>query len=181
MRYTKSDPGERPVDVRVGNIRVEMSLAGRLNIRNNAWLLARLDYLWSNYFSDISQDNPVFISFGKYSKLRLGSIKFDPRKGTSLITITAMFKDITIPVEVIDHTIAHELCHYTHGFSSPKAQAQKYPHSGGVIRKELEARNLAHLYDAYQEWVKSYKVELQAQARTRIRIVKPKIRLKKFW
>ena len=183
MRYTKSDPGESPTDVRV-----EMSLAGRLNIRNNAWLLARLDYLWSNYFSDISQDNPVFISFGKYSKLRLGSIKLDPRKGTSLITITAMFKDINIPVEVIDHTIAHELCHYTHGFSSPKEQAHKYPHSGGVIRRELEERNLAHLYDAYQEWVKSYKVELQAQARTRIRIVskaslriKPKIRLKKFW
>ncbi len=168
MRYIKSDVKE-------------MSLAGKLNIRNNAWLHARLDYLWSNYFSDISQDNPVFISFGKYSKLRLGSIKYDPRKGTSLITITAMFKDPKIPAEVIDHTIAHELCHYTHGFSSPKEKAQKYPHAGGVIRKEMAARNLEHLYDAYQDWVKEYKVELQEKAVTRIRIVKPKLKLKKFW
>ena len=161
-----------------------MSLAGRLNIRNNAWLLARLDYLWSNYFSDISQDNPVFISFGKYSKFRLGSIKYDPRKGSSQITITAMFKDPSIPVEVIDHTIAHELCHYTHGFSSPKAQMHKYPHSGGVIKRELSERNLGHLYDIYQAWVKSYKIQLQSEARPtvrKVRVVKPKIKFKSFW
>lgn len=175
MRYTKSDP-QKPMD-----------LAGRLNIRNNAWLLARLDFLWSNYFSDISQDNPVYISFGKYSKFRLGSIKYDPRKGNSQITITAMFKDPKIPVEVVDHTIAHELCHYTHGFSSPKQKMHKYPHSGGVIKRELEERNLGHLYAAYQKWVKVYKGELQEQSmiKTRIKVRravnKPAISLKRFW
>lgn len=163
-----------------------MSIAGRLNIRNNAWLLARLDYLWSNFFPDISQENPVFIKFGKYSRLRLGSIKYDPRKGTSEITITSMFKDQTIPVEVVDHTIAHELCHYTHGFSSPRERAHKYPHSGGVIKREMEERSLGHLYVAYQKWVKSYKEKLQNDAVKKVKIrvkkiTKPTISLKKFW
>ena len=174
MRYTKSEPKE-------------MALAGRLNIRNNAWLHARLDYLWSNFFPDISQDNPVFISFGKYSKFRLGSIKYDPKNGTSLITITSMFKDLEIPAAVIDHTIAHELCHYTHGFSSPKEKQHKYPHSGGVIKKELTERNLGHLFDEYQKWVKTYKVKLQEDAVLKIhkpkanKKVKPLITLKRFW
>jgi hypothetical protein len=175
MRYTKTDP-PKPMD-----------LAGRLNIRNNAWLLARLDYLWSNFFPDISQDNPVYISFGKYSKFRLGSIKYDPKKGNSQITITAMFKDQNIPVEVVDHTIAHELCHYTHGFSSPKQKMHKYPHSGGVIKRELEERNLGNLYIAYQKWVKIYKIQLQEEAASKIRVrvrrvaPKPTISLKRFW
>ncbi len=171
MQYQKADPKQ-------------MDIAGRLNIRNNSWLLARLDYLWTNYFSDISQDNPVYIKFGKYSKFRLGSIKYDPKQGSSLITITSMFKNSNIPVEVIDHTIAHELCHYTHGFSSPKAQLHKYPHSGGVIKRELSERGLVHLYAAYQRWVRVYKDELREEAEARprrIRIVKPKIRVKKFW
>ncbi len=163
----------------------EMDIAGRLNIRNNSWLLARLDYLWTNYFSDISQDNPVFISFGKYSKFRLGSIKYDSRKGSSMITITSMFKDPKIPVEVVDHTIAHELCHYTHGFSSPKAQLHKYPHSGGVIKRELTERNLAHLYVAYQRWVRVYKDQLREEAENKprkVRVVRAQgFNFKKFW
>lgn len=127
------------------------------NRRDDIWLLSRLDHIWTNYFSDVSQDNPIFIQFGRYSKFRLGSIKFDKRNKKSYITITAMFKDINIPVEVIDHTIAHELCHYTHGFSSPKEQLHRYPHSGGVIQRELEERNLHHLSRAYRQWIKEYR------------------------
>ena len=130
--------------------------------RDDIWLLSRLDHLWSNYFSDVSQDNPIFIKFGRYSKFRLGSIKFDKRNKKSYITITAMFKDTSVPVEVVDHTIAHELCHYTHGFSSPKAQLHKYPHSGGVIQRELAERNLQHLNFAYRRWIKEYKQSLRS-------------------
>lgn len=68
-----------------------------------------------------------------------------------------MFKDVNIPVEVIDHTIAHELCHYTHGFSSPKRQLHKYPHHGGVIQRELAERNLQHLSRAYRRWIREYR------------------------
>lgn len=129
--------------------------------RDNTWLLARLDHLWTNYFLDVSQDNPLFIKFGRHSKFRLGSIRFDSRSKHSLITITSMFKDPSIPSAIVDHTIAHELCHYTHGFSSPKRQLHKYPHSGGVIIRELEERNLHHLVKAYKAWVKSYREKLR--------------------
>lgn len=129
--------------------------------RDNFWLLSRLDYLWTNYFQDVTQDNPIFIKFGRYSKFRLGSIKFDPRTKHSYITITSMFKDQAIPTEVVDHTIAHELCHYTHGFSSPKKKMHKYPHHGGVIKQELSERGLHHLSAAYSAWVKIYRKQLR--------------------
>lgn len=133
------------------------------SIRDNIWLLSRLDHLWSTYFSDVTQDNPIFIQFGRYSKFRLGSIKYDPARNKSIITITSMFKDTSIPVEIVDHTIGHELCHYTHGFSSPKEKMHRYPHSGGVIQKELEERKLHHLVKAYKQWVKEYRTKLKKE------------------
>lgn len=134
-------------------------------MRDDAWLLSRLDYLWSNYFTDVPQLNAVFISFGRFARLRFGSIRLDPSTHSSprtIITITSMFKDETIPVDVIDHTIAHELCHYAHGFSSPHARLHKYPHEGGVVKKEMERRGLIYLYKTYQKWVKDYREELRA-------------------
>lgn len=128
--------------------------------RDDIWLLSRLDLIWSNYFSDVAQVNKVFIKFGRYSRLRLGSIKLDKISRNSYITITSMFKDEKIPIEVIDHTIAHELCHYTHGFSSPKVKLHEYPHHGGVIKKELQSRGLDHLVYAYAQWIKEYRSKL---------------------
>lgn len=128
--------------------------------RDDKWLLSRLDDLWSDYFGNIAQINPVFIKFGRYSKLRLGSIRMDRYTKQSFITITGMFKDPKIPVEVVDHTIAHELCHYAHGFSSPKTKLHKYPHHGGVIKKELESRGLHQLVKAYALWLKQYRKKL---------------------
>ncbi|MBI3486124.1 hypothetical protein HY025_04255 [Candidatus Daviesbacteria bacterium] len=130
------------------------------SLRGDNWLLARLDYLWSNYFNNVRQVNPVFIKFGRFSRYRLGSIRFDKLAKHSYITITGMFKDPLIPIQVVDHTIAHELCHYTHGFSSPKPRLHKYPHHGGVIKKELSARGLGHLNKAYQVWLKEYRKSL---------------------
>jgi hypothetical protein len=129
--------------------------------RDDIWLLSRLDHLWSNYFGDVKQENPVYIRFGRYSKYRLGSIRLDRFTKYSYITITGMFRDPSIPVEVVDHTIAHELSHYTHGFSSPKVRLHKYPHHGGVIKKELQARHLGRLVDAYADWLKDYKKILE--------------------
>lgn len=130
-------------------------------MRDNKWLYSRLEFLWTNYFSDIPVSNPVYIRFGRYARLRLGSIKLDQKKKFSIITITGMFKDQAIPVEVIDHTIAHELCHYTHGFSSTRPRLHKYPHEGGVIKREMAERGLLHLYQAYQKWTKQYRQELK--------------------
>lgn len=130
------------------------------SLRDDNWLLSRLDELWDTYFADVKQVNPVFIKFGKYSKYRLGSIRLDRLSKQSFITITGMFKDPLIPVEVVDHTIAHELCHYTHGFSSPKPRLHKYPHHGGVIKRELHARKMYSLTKAYDAWLKAYRKTL---------------------
>lgn len=128
--------------------------------RDDFWLLEKLNYLWDNYFPDVAQVNPVFIKFGRYSKYRLGSIRLERTTKKSYITITGMFKDENIPLEVVLHTIAHEMCHYTHGFSSPKPRLHKYPHHGGVIKKELALRSLEHLSAAYDKWLKQYRKSL---------------------
>lgn len=128
--------------------------------RDDKWLLSRLDYLWSNYFPDIDQTNPVFIKFGRYSRLRLGSIRLDKDSKRTYITITSMFRDEAVPIEVVDQTIAHELTHYTHGFSSPRSRMHKYPHGGGVVNRELKARGLGHLAVAYNRWKKQYRKSL---------------------
>lgn len=125
--------------------------------RNDKWLLSRLDFIWSKFFADIIQENPVHIKFGRYSKYRLGSIRLDKKNARSYITITSMFKDEKIPVEVIDHTLAHELAHYTHGFSSKKVKLHKYPHAGGVVHKEMIERGMGYLIKAYKTWVKQYR------------------------
>lgn len=128
--------------------------------RNDLWLLSRLDTIWSNHFGEVTQDNKVFIRFGRYSKYRLGSIRMDRRSKNTYITISGMFKDLKVPIEVIDHTIAHELVHYVHGFSSPKTRLHRYPHHGGVVNRELKERGLGHLIKAYSKWLKVYKGEL---------------------
>lgn len=136
-------------------------------MRDDNWLLARLDFLWSENFMDIPQANPVFIKFGRFSRFRLGSIKMTPGSNKTYITITGMFKDIKIPQAVVDHTIAHELCHYAHGFSSPHRRLHRFPHEGGVIKKEMENRGLIHLFNAYHQWIKSYREELKKQYQTK--------------
>ncbi len=128
--------------------------------RTNNWLLSKLDYLWSNYFPDMDQTNPIFINFGRYSKYRLGSIRLDRRTDKSYITITSMFKNSDIPEAVVEHTIAHELVHYAHGFSSKRTRLHRYPHAGGVVKKEMEDRGLGNLNKAYRAWVKSYREQL---------------------
>lgn len=128
--------------------------------RDNNWLLSRLDFIWSKYFSDVAQTNPVHIKFGRYSKYRLGSIKLNRKNNRSYITITAMFRDYRIPVSIIDHTLAHELVHYAHGFSSKAARMHKYPHAGGVVTKEMEKRGMGYLNKAYKLWVKQYRKRL---------------------
>lgn len=130
-------------------------------VRDDAWLLSRLDYLWNKFFTDVPQINPVFIRFGRFARLRFGSIKLDYRTKKTYITITGMFMDLKIPQEAVDHTIGHELCHYAHGFSSPHPKLHKFPHEGGVVKKEMAQRKMLHLYEAYQRWIKEYRKELK--------------------
>lgn len=128
--------------------------------RDDKWLLSRLDCLWSKHFADISQNNRVYIKFGRFAKFRLGSISLDRKTKSTHITITSMFKDPKIPKEVIDHTIGHELVHYSHGFSSIHPRLHRYPHAGGVVRFEMKERGMEYLYIAYKTWVKQYRKKL---------------------
>lgn len=129
--------------------------------RDDQWLLSRLDFIWSKYFDDIPQKNRVYIKFGKFAKYRLGSIRLIKQTKASLITITAMFKDPSITQQVIDHTIGHELVHYAHGFSSVHPRLHRYPHAGGVVKKEMEERGMGYLYKAYKAWIKGYRKALR--------------------
>lgn len=67
-----------------------------------------------------------------------------------------------IPTEVVDHTLAHELVHYAHGFSSRRTRLHKYPHAGGVVQKEMEKRGMGNLIKSYKEWIKRYRKQLSA-------------------
>ncbi len=152
----------------------EMSTKNKL--RTNRWLEERMYFLWEEYFSDVPRKNVVLIKFGRGSSSQLGSIKWaDSRtriktmmkkksvqayaeaqddKRVTVITITKKYKDPTVPEYVVDSTIAHEMAHYTHGFSSPLQQKYRHPHKGGVIRKELDARGLGNVHRLARKWLK---------------------------
>ncbi|MDP3758709.1 MAG: hypothetical protein Q8Q86_03245 [Candidatus Daviesbacteria bacterium] len=128
--------------------------------RDDNWLLSRLDFVWTEYFSDIPQTNKVFIKFGRYAKYRLGSIRLNKKTKASFVIITSMFKNPKIPSEVVDHTIGHELTHYAHGFSSTHPKLHKYPHAGGVVKREMTERGMGYLHTAYKNWIKKYREQL---------------------
>ncbi|MCA9382456.1 hypothetical protein KC660_03560 [Candidatus Dojkabacteria bacterium] len=145
-------------------------------MRDNLWLESRLDSIWSDYFADVEKANVVKIKFGKKARQQLGSIKWvdekghglkirvplfkkvnrriKPDKAISQITITSYFKDESVPDYVIDSTIAHELCHYAHGFSSPLQQRYDHPHKGNVVGKELRKRGLGEMEKDSKIWLK---------------------------
>lgn len=131
-----------------------------VSIRDNDWLLSRLEYLWLSFFNDVTEVNPLIIRFGRHSKFRLGSIKLDRRSNRSYMTITGMFKNPKIPIEIVDHTIAHELVHYAHGFSSKRVRLHRYPHAGGIVQKEMKKRGMENLIKAYRSWMKEYRRQL---------------------
>ena len=132
--------------------------------------------LWEEHFADVPRKNLVIIKFGRSSTRQLGSIKW-ARKNThikslinrkeiqdshkaqddkriTVITITKKFQNQEIPEYVVKATIAHEIVHYVHGFNSPLKQIYQHPHQGGIIRKELESRDLGVLHTTARRWLK---------------------------
>lgn len=132
--------------------------------------------IWEKYFPDVPRKNLVVIKFGKYSKRQLGSIKranentkikrllqkykdlldIQDDKSISVITITRYFQREDIPEYIIVSTIAHELCHYTHGFNSPLPKQFAYPHQGGIVNKEMDRRGLRDIRLETKRWLKKY-------------------------
>ena len=132
-------------------------------MRDNAWLENRLNNIWKKYFSDVKRKNPINVRFGRNALYRFGSIRLDRRTKSSFITINGNFRSNTLSVQVIDHTLAHELVHYAQGFSSKNPRLHRYPHRGGVIDKELRDRGLNHLVLFYKNWVSEYKKTLESK------------------
>ena len=130
-------------------------------MRDNAWLENRLNNIWKKYFADVKRKNPINVRFGRNALYRFGSIRLDRRTKSSFITINGNFRSNTLSVQVIDHTLAHELVHYAQGFSSKNPRLHRYPHRGGVIDKELRERGLNHLVLFYKNWVSEYKKTLE--------------------
>lgn len=127
-------------------------------MRTNIVLKRRLNKIWSNFFADVPRNNLVQIKFGRKARKRLGSIKetkcpIYADRIHSEITINGHFKNKKLPLFIIDATIAHELCHYAHGFGSPLPQLCVYPHRGGFVDKEMTKRQLESLTQREQIWL----------------------------
>jgi hypothetical protein len=130
--------------------------------------------IWEEYFPDVPRKNLVIAKYGKYSKQRLGSIKWvrdfkgiksfykkfqdehnvQDDKRITLIILTRYFTNPQIPDFVIKTTLAHELAHYAHGFNSPLEKKYKFPHQGKIIQKELQKRGLGKEYILSEKWLK---------------------------
>jgi hypothetical protein len=108
-------------------------------MRDNIWLSGRLNEIWEVFFSDVTKLNEIKVRFLGRWKNKFGHIK-KLKDGSSEIVINGLFKDEKIPDYIVDLTIAHEIVHYMHGFNSPHERKFRYPHQGGVVRKELLAR-----------------------------------------
>jgi hypothetical protein len=131
-------------------------------MRDDKWLFQKLDEIWDGHFSDIPQNNDVLVKFGRKARQRLGSIKQETKSVRDLadknrktiIIINGLFKDIKVPEYVVTATIAHEMCHYTHGFSSPLEQRHPHPHYGGVVTKEMKERGFGKELKMQKKWLK---------------------------
>ncbi len=125
-------------------------------MRNDLILHTKLENLWHKHFSDVPMQYPIKIKFGKKARKRLGSIReciYQSKNNESLISINGHFKDKKIPEYIIDATIAHELCHYVHGFGSSLPQRTKYPHKDGIVEREMSRRGLIHLVRKEKNWL----------------------------
>ena len=160
------------------NIAVKNYNSTMIKERTNKWLVDKLYYIWENYFADVPRKNLVVIKFGRSSRSQLGSIKWATNrtrikglmknkdlqnfykaqddKRITVITVTQKFKKLEIPDYVVESTIAHELCHYVHGFSSPLKQIYRNPHQGGVIKKELSRRGFGEIHKKAKIGLKKY-------------------------
>lgn len=125
-------------------------------LRSTPWLQAELDHLLKNHFSDLEVPNKLTVRFGRRTKRRMGSINMSRDQKESRITINGLFRDPAIPEQIICSTLAHELCHYVHGFSSPLPRRYSSPHAGGVVQRELRKRGLYLLHQFEKQWFKSH-------------------------
>lgn len=125
-------------------------------MRTALWLESQLESLLTGPFSDMEVPNRLEVHWGRCAQRRFGSIKMRRDKKVSTITINGLFRDESIPEEIIKATLAHELSHYVHGFSSPLPRKYKSPHAGGIIELEFKKRGLSLLSSYEKQWTKNH-------------------------
>ena len=128
-------------------------------MRDDNFLMQRLEQIWILLFDEIPKMNKVVIKFKGKSRNRFGYIR--KTGNDSFIGINELFKFEIVPEYIIDLTIAHELSHYAHGFNSPLEKKYKHPHKGGVVTKELKNRGFDKMIKKEKmffrhEWPKIY-------------------------
>ena len=121
-------------------------------MRDDKFLLERLEQIWFLLFNEIPKLNNVNIKFKGKSKNKFGHIS-KKRKDTEIV-INELFRFDIVPEYIIDLTIAHELSHYAHGFNSPLEQKYKHPHKGGVVTKEMKLRGFDKMLKREKMWFK---------------------------
>jgi hypothetical protein len=139
-----------------------MSLASHVVLDIPASLLAErnlahyLEWIWQQYFSDITRANEIRISYSYPWKSRLGLIRLALDRTHSFIGINSLLQLKQVPEYVLITTIAHELVHYAHGFGSPLPRMCKHPHANGVVDRELERRELGACLRCCNEWIDNH-------------------------
>lgn len=125
-------------------------------MRTALWLEDQLKALLTGPFSDMEVPNRLEVHWGRRAQRRFGSIKMRRDKKVSEITINGLFREESIPEQIIQATLAHELSHYVHGFSSPLPRKYKSPHAGGIIEREFKKRGLSLLSAYEKQWTKNH-------------------------
>ena len=123
--------------------------------RDDKWLKQKMDDIWLFLFSDVKRKNNIVIKFKGKWKNKFGHIKKLKNKDTEII-INGFFRKDIISEEIIDLTIAHEIVHYSHGFNSPHPKLFKYPHQGGIVRKELLKRGFGNSMKEEKKFIKRW-------------------------
>lgn len=122
-------------------------------MRNNDYLVRKLNDILTNNFSDKILANPIEIRFGRKAACRLGSIR--KQEKVSLIMLTGYFQDERVPEELIEVTVAHELAHYFHGFCSDHKKISDHPHRGRLVDRELINRGFGDKLIFQRKWLKT--------------------------
>jgi hypothetical protein len=134
--------------------------AGATAVRDNSWLSAQLEYIWSTWFADVERVTPVSIQFVRPWKRRLAVIYLADQERRSFIGVNRYLRDHRVPYPVCLVTIAHELAHYAHGFGSHHPRRYHHPHRGNVVQRELTRRGLGAELRFYTEWTNEVWFEL---------------------
>jgi hypothetical protein len=115
-----------------------------------------LHWIWEHYFCDIPRCNEVAIEYRYPWKTRLGMIHLSSDTTHTLIGMNTLLQLPLVPEEVLLITIAHELCHYAHGFGSPLLRKYASPHAHQVVEKELGQRQLGVCLTRCEEWIEQH-------------------------